>query len=68
MKSQWVYIIKDDWCKLQEEFIKEKENKGVLVTPVTVNESRWNLPTGTYKFIPSTSSLRALLLIKYIKL
>lgn len=68
VKSQWVYIAKDDWCKMQEEFIKEKIRTCGLVprTPVKVDESIFNIPIGTYKFIPSSSSLRALLLAKYI--
>ncbi|CAL1681886.1 unnamed protein product [Lasius platythorax] len=67
VKSQWVYIAKDDWCKMQEEFIKEKIRTHGLVprTPVKVDESKFNIPIGTYKFIPSSSSLRALLLAKY---
>lgn len=68
VKNQWVYITKDDWCKMQEEFIKEKVNSCVLVpwTPVQADELKFNIPIGRYKFIPSSSGLRALLIAKYI--
>ncbi|XP_020293911.1 telomerase reverse transcriptase-like isoform X2 [Pseudomyrmex gracilis] len=66
VKGQWVYIAKDDWCRMQEEFIKEKENTRCLVpwTPTSV-KSTWKLPIGVYKFIPSSSGLRALFIAKY---
>jgi hypothetical protein len=65
LKKQWVYITKDDWCRMQEEFIKEKETTGALIPwTSTLNES--NISVGIYKFIPSSSGLRALFLIKYI--
>lgn len=65
VKKQWVYIEKDQWCKMQEEFIRAKKDAGELVVS-TPEKSKWNLPVGTYKFIPSTSGLRALLIAKYI--
>ncbi|XP_072764366.1 telomerase reverse transcriptase-like [Anoplolepis gracilipes] len=67
IKSQWVYITKDDWCKMQEEFIKEKINTCGLVpwTPVKIDELKFNIPIGTYKFIPSSSGVRPLLIAKY---
>lgn len=68
VKGQWVYIAKDDWCNMQKEFIKEKEETHCLVpwTPKSV-KPKWDLPVGVYKFIPSSSGLRALFITKYKK-
>ncbi|XP_024868448.1 telomerase reverse transcriptase-like [Temnothorax curvispinosus] len=60
--NQWVYITKDNWCKMQEEFIREKENTLGLVPDTTLNKTH-NI--GTYKFIPGSSGLRALFITKY---
>lgn len=67
VKNQWVYIAKDDWCRMQEEFIKEKISSCGLVpwTRMQIDEGTFNIPIGTYKFIPSSSGLRALLIAKY---
>ncbi|XP_029169777.1 telomerase reverse transcriptase-like [Nylanderia fulva] len=71
VKKQWIYFVKDDWCKMQEEFIKEKISTGGLVPwiprakKVETRKSTFNIPIGTYKFIPSSSGLRALLVAKY---
>lgn len=61
VKKQWVYITKDNWCNMQEEFIKEKENTFSLVPFTHLNRKR-NI--GTYKFTLSTSGLRALFISK----
>lgn len=68
VKNQWVYIAKDDWCNMQEEFIKKKISTYGLVpwVPVKINELKFNIPVGTYRYIPSSSGLRALLITKYI--
>jgi hypothetical protein len=63
LKKQWVYITKDNWCNMLEEFIKEKENTRNLV-PYTKLNNNYNI--GRYKFVPSSSGLRALFIIKYI--
>ncbi|XP_036143921.1 telomerase reverse transcriptase isoform X2 [Monomorium pharaonis] len=55
-RKQWVYITKDDWCNMQETFIKEKENTLNLVPCTKLNKKY----IGTYKFIPSSSGLRPL--------
>ncbi|XP_029677419.1 uncharacterized protein LOC115244142 isoform X3 [Formica exsecta] len=67
VKNQWVYIAKDDWCNMQEEFIKKKISTYGLVpwVPVKINELKFNIPVGTYRYIPSSSGLRALLITKY---
>ncbi|XP_012061621.1 PREDICTED: uncharacterized protein LOC105624880 [Atta cephalotes] len=57
IRKQWVYITKDDWCNMQNEYIKEKEKSGSLVPYMTSNKKRI---TGTYKFIPGSSGLRPL--------
>lgn len=59
-KSKWVYIAKDDWCNLQEQFINERKSTCNLVPYLKSHESTWNLPIAKYKFIPSTSGLRAI--------
>ena len=64
IRKQWVYITKDDWCNMQNEYIKEKEKSGSLVPYMTSNKKRI---TGTYKFIPGSSGLRPLYMTKYIK-
>ncbi|XP_071560903.1 telomerase reverse transcriptase-like [Temnothorax nylanderi] len=62
IQKQWVYITKDNWCKMQEEFIREKENTLGLVPETRLNK-RHNI--GTYNFIPGSSGLRALFITKY---
>ncbi|XP_018339322.1 PREDICTED: telomerase reverse transcriptase-like isoform X2 [Trachymyrmex septentrionalis] len=64
IRKKWVYIIKDDWCNMQNEYIKEKEKSGSLVPYMTSNKKRI---TGTYKFIPSSSGLRPLYLTKFLQ-
>lgn len=66
VQKQWVYIVKDDWCKMQKEFIKEKISLCGLVPWTPIQTNKFNIPIGTYKFIPSSSGLRALLIAKYI--
>lgn len=65
VKKQWVYITKDDWCNMQEEFIKEKVNSLSLVPLTTLNKFRC---IGIYKFIPRSSGLRPLFIAKYINI
>jgi len=60
-KKQWVYITKDNWCNMQEEFIKQKENTLCLV-PYTKLHKKRNI--GIYKFIPGASGLRAVFLAR----
>lgn len=55
-------MTKDTWCTMQEEFIKEKKNILHLVPFTKLNRIRY---IGTYKFIPSSSGLRALFIAKY---
>ncbi|XP_018360294.1 PREDICTED: telomerase reverse transcriptase-like isoform X1 [Trachymyrmex cornetzi] len=62
IRKQWIYITKDDWCNMQNEYIKEKEKSGSLVPYMTSNKKRI---TGTYKFIPGSSGLRPLYLTKH---
>jgi len=50
---------------MQEEFIKVKETTGALI-PWTSTSDESNISIGIYKFIPSSSGLRALFLVKYI--
>ncbi|XP_025271024.1 telomerase reverse transcriptase-like isoform X2 [Camponotus floridanus] len=52
---------------MQEEFIKEKVSSCGLVpwTRMQIDEKKFNIPIGTYKFLPSSSGLRALLIAKY---
>jgi len=61
IQKQWVYITKDNWCNMQEEFIKEKENTLRLVPCTKLNKKHI---IGTYKFIPSSSGVRALFITK----
>ncbi|XP_050456410.1 telomerase reverse transcriptase-like isoform X2 [Cataglyphis hispanica] len=67
LRSQWVYIAKDDWCNMQEEFIKKKINTCGLIpcTPRKIDKLKFNIPVGTYRYIPTSSGLRALLITKY---
>ncbi|XP_018050993.1 PREDICTED: telomerase reverse transcriptase-like isoform X1 [Atta colombica] len=64
IRKQWVYITKDDWCNMQNEYIKEKEKSGSLVPYMTSNKKRI---TGTYKFIPGSSGLRPLYMTKFLQ-
>lgn len=64
VKKRWVYITKDDWCRMQENFVKDRESAGALV-PISSVESDPKVSCGVYKFIPSSSGLRALFLLKY---
>ncbi|XP_011172878.1 telomerase reverse transcriptase isoform X2 [Solenopsis invicta] len=63
LKKQWVYITKDNWCNMQEEFIKEKKDTNNLVPYAKLN----NTYIGIYKFLPSSSGLRALFITKNSK-
>ncbi|RLU21571.1 hypothetical protein DMN91_005944 [Ooceraea biroi] len=70
LKGQWVYITKDDWCRMQEEFIKEKESSGALepwtpTSPTSLAKLPSFIPIGSYKFIPGSSGVRAVFLAKY---
>lgn len=67
LRSQWVYIAKDDWCNMQEEFIKKKISTCGLIpwTPGKIDELKFNIPVGIYRYIPTSSGLRALLITKY---
>lgn len=62
VKDQWVYIAKDDWCRKQEQFIKEQKSTCNLVPHVPVKQELifTYLPIRRYKFVPTTSGLRAL--------
>lgn len=60
IKKQWVYITKDNWCNMQKEFIKEKEKALHLIPYIQLNKRC----IGTYKFILSSSGLRALFITK----
>ncbi|XP_011864763.1 PREDICTED: telomerase reverse transcriptase-like [Vollenhovia emeryi] len=63
IQKKWVYITKDNWCNMQEEFIREKENTLSLVPYTGLPSTMRNF--GTYKFIPSSSGVRALFLARY---
>lgn len=69
-KKCWIYIKKDDWCNMQEEFIRKKESTGSLVKVEKLNKLNelkwWNPSIGIYQFIPCNNSLRALLITRYI--
>ncbi|XP_018308700.1 telomerase reverse transcriptase [Mycetomoellerius zeteki] len=62
VRKRWVYITKNDWCNMQNEYIKEKEKSGSLVPYMKSNTKQI---TGIYKFIPSSSGLRPLYLTKH---
>ncbi|KAL6428715.1 hypothetical protein ACFW04_007946 [Cataglyphis niger] len=52
---------------MQEEFIKKKISTCGLIpwTSGKIDELKFNIPVGTYRYIPTSSGLRALLLTKY---
>lgn len=66
MKHRWAYIIKDDWCKLQEKFLKEKLDTGCLELFNPSTRTNLSLPVGAYNFIPSSSGLRPILIVRYV--
>ncbi|XP_011687788.1 PREDICTED: uncharacterized protein LOC105449984 isoform X2 [Wasmannia auropunctata] len=63
-KRQWIYITKDNWINMQEEFVNKKLN---ICEPCLVPFTELNKKyiTGIYKFIPSSSGVRAIFLAKY---